>query len=38
VIEGVGHGIADEGIPEAGLGPYLDQLDAFFAGPGAGWH
>jgi len=31
VLEGVGHGIADEGIPEAGLTPYFAELDAFIA-------
>lgn len=36
VPEGVGHGIADEGIPEAGLTPYFAELETFFAGPGAG--
>jgi len=35
VPEGVGHGIADEGIPEAGLTAYFEELETFFAGPGA---
>ena len=31
VLEGVGHGIADEGIPEAGLTPYIDEINAFIS-------
>ncbi len=35
VLEGVGHGIADEGIPEAGLTAYFAELDGFIAEQGA---